>query len=232
MPSFISDFIHTQFYDSLSVVFRLFLATVLGCAIGLDRGLKKRPAGLRTFALVSIGSTLAMITNEYLFNLYGLGDVSRMSAQVISGVGFLGAGTIIVTGQNRVKGLTTAAGLWATASMGIAIGAGFYLGAIAGFFAIMFAVTVLHNIDEKLIANSKTLEMYLEINKNDTLPEILDYIHKKGYNIIYFEKKGNALLDSDITVLLELNLKTRVNHTEVISEMGLINGVRYIEKIK
>lgn len=114
----------------ISTLMRLVFAAVCGGLIGLERELKGRPAGLKTFSLVCVGATLAMITNEYI-SVYvsgGSGDAARMAAQVISGIGFLGAGTIIVTGVNQIKGLTTAAALWVTAALGITIGTGFYFG--------------------------------------------------------------------------------------------------------
>lgn len=215
-----------------SIILRLFVATLFGGIIGLDRGLKRRPAGIRTFSLVCVGAAIAMITNEYLYNKYGVGDVSRMSAQVISGVGFLGAGTIIVTGRQRVKGLTTAASLWATASMGIAIGAGFFLGAIVGFVCIMFAMIILHNIDEKLSRNSKVLELYVEVSMDNTVPKLLKYIHSNGFSISSFEKQDNTIKENNVLLLIELNLRRKIPHSEVVSQIALIEGVFYVEEIK
>ena len=110
----------------LSVFVRILTAIVLGGAIGLERGMKNRPAGLRTYMLVCIGACMVMITNQYAVQVFGVGDPVRMAAQVVSGIGFLGAGTIIVTSRNQIKGLTTAAGLWASACVGLAVGIGFY----------------------------------------------------------------------------------------------------------
>ena len=115
-----------------SALIRMIFATICGGVIGLERGMKGRPAGLKTFSIVCVGATLVMVTNEYIsIKVGGTGDAARMAAQVISGIGFLGACTIMVTGANQVKGLTTAAALWVNAAVGIAIGAGFYFGAIA-----------------------------------------------------------------------------------------------------
>ena len=109
-----------EFSDSrfeVVALFRMIIASICGGLIGLEREMKGRPAGLKTFSLVCIGATLAMITNEYISIYYGgSGDLARMAAQVISGIGFLGAGTIIVTGTNQVRGLTTAAALWEMAT--------------------------------------------------------------------------------------------------------------------
>ena len=109
-----------------AVVLRILLAIVIGGLIGLERGLKNRPAGLRTYMLVCVGSCLIMLTNQYIYQCTGAGDPMRLGAQVVSGIGFLGAGTIVVTRHNQIKGLTTAAGLWASAGVGLALGIGFY----------------------------------------------------------------------------------------------------------
>ena len=126
-----------------AVGLRLLSALVMGGILGLERGMKNRPAGLRTYMLVCVGSCLIMMTNQYIFQATGTGDPTRMSAQVISGIGFLGAGTIIVTGKQQVKGLTTAAGLWASACVGLAIGAGFYECVILAFVLVFLVVRIL-----------------------------------------------------------------------------------------
>lgn len=118
----------------ISITVRLLLALICGGILGIEREKKRRPAGLRTYMLVCVGAAFVMITNEYMSFKYEGVDPSRMGAQVISGIGFLGAGTIIVTGRNRVKGLTTAAGLWAAACIGLAAGAGFYSGQLLDVF--------------------------------------------------------------------------------------------------
>ena len=100
----------------LSVVLRIAVAVLLGGFMGMERGIKRRAAGLRTYMLVCVGSCMIMLTNQYIFQNYQSGDPVRMGAQVVSGIGFLGAGTIIVTRHNQIKGLTTAAGLWVSAS--------------------------------------------------------------------------------------------------------------------
>ncbi|MBO5868173.1 MAG: MgtC/SapB family protein, partial [Oscillospiraceae bacterium] len=114
----------------MSVIIRISVAIIVGGLIGLERGLKNRPAGMRTYMVVCLGSCLIMLTNQYIFQATQLGDPVRMGAQVVSGIGFLGAGTIIVTRRNQIKGLTTAAGLWAAAGVGLAIGIGFYEAAV------------------------------------------------------------------------------------------------------
>ena len=130
MMTILFDFLRE--FSFLSILLRLLLAMLFGGVIGLERGRKRRAAGFRTYMLVCLGAALTMLLSQYLHRMLNTVwsgaaltiDVSRISAQVINGIGFLGAGTIIVTGRQQVKGLTTAAGLWASACMGIAIGAG------------------------------------------------------------------------------------------------------------
>ncbi|MBQ0079242.1 MAG: MgtC/SapB family protein, partial [Eubacterium sp.] len=158
------------FYDVniVSVTVRLLLALIIGGAIGLERGSHKHPAGFRTHILVCVGSALVMVTNQFCFDHFymftGNGDVVRMGAQVITGVGFLGAGTIMVAGRERIKGLTTAAGLWASACIGLACGIGFYSGAIVGALLIFLALTVLPRVEKFFYGRSRALNLYIEVN--------------------------------------------------------------------
>ena len=110
-----------------AVALRIFAAVIIGGILGLERGMKNRPAGMRTYMLVCVGSCVIMLTNQYIYQVCGTGDPVRMGAQVVSGIGFLGAGTIIVTRRNQIKGLTTAAGLWSAAGVGLALGVGFFV---------------------------------------------------------------------------------------------------------
>lgn len=133
MSSIIDFFNYIFQIEFFNTLFKLLLACFLGALIGFERESIHRPAGLRTHALVCVGSCLVMLTSEYIFNTFYNGiasaDVARLGAQVISGIGFLGAGTILRQ-DNGVKGLTTAASLWAVACIGLATGIGYYEGAI------------------------------------------------------------------------------------------------------
>ena len=126
-----------------SVLVRLLLIVLFSGMIGIERASKRHEAGLRTYILVCIGAAVAMLTNQFIFEAFNTGDVGRIAAQVISGIGFLGAGTILITSRNQIKGLTTAAGLWACACMGISIGVGFYTLTIIGFLLILIVLMLL-----------------------------------------------------------------------------------------
>lgn len=216
----------------LSIFIRLALAMLCGGILGMERGKKNRPAGFRTYMLVCVGATLVMLTNQYLCEMYGTGDPARLGAQVISGIGFLGAGTIIVTGRNRVKGLTTAAGLWADACLGLAIGVGFYSAAIIGCTLILLVMSVLHRLDDKMIANAKNVDLYMEFCKMSDLGAFMSKIKEFGMKISEIEMtKSNSAEDVGVAVLLTLKLEKKRPHTEIIQLLSQVDGVRYLEEI-
>ena len=138
--------------NALNAVFKLTLSLLLGCVVGLERKRKGQIAGLRTFALISMGATLAMILSIYIPQEYmGLknGDPGRVAAQVITGVGFLGAGAIIQM-KGSVRGLTTAAGIWMVATIGMAVGVGMYLVSVIATLLIIFILVTLERYEHKL----------------------------------------------------------------------------------
>lgn len=139
------------------IVFRLVLGAVLGGLIGLEREASNRPAGFRTHILVGIGSTLIMLVSVSVFG--DRGDSARLAAQVVSGIGFLGAGTIMKTGNN-IKGLTTAASLWVCSAIGLAVGGGYYLGAIVTVSIVLFSLIGVGSLENKLFKrNIRTIEI-------------------------------------------------------------------------
>lgn len=218
--------------DLLSIFAKLAIAMLCGGILGMERGKKNRPAGFRTYMLVCVGATLVMLTNQYLCELYGTGDPARLGAQVISGIGFLGAGTIIVTGRNRVKGLTTAAGLWADACLGLAIGVGFYSAALIGCSMIFLVMSVLHRMDNRLLANAKQVDLYMEFQKMSDLGAFMETIKESGMKITEIEMtKSNTTEDIGVAVLITLKLEKKCPHTEIIQRLSQIEGVRYLEEI-
>ena len=168
---------------SLAVVLRITVAFFLGGILGLERGLKQRPAGLRTHMLVCVGACMIMLTNQYIYQVFGTGDPVRRGAQVVSGIGFLGAGTIMVTKHSQIKGLTTAAGLWATAAVGLATGIGFYEAGLMGTIVIVLTLTVLSVLDSKMHKKTRCFEVYVELDPTVSLGMFLDTVRSKGIAI-------------------------------------------------
>jgi putative Mg2+ transporter-C (MgtC) family protein len=169
----------------VSMVLRLVLACLLGGIIGFEREHVHRPAGFRTHILVCVGAALVMLTSEFIFNRYSShvnADPARLGAQVISGIGFLGAGTIIKEGVS-VKGLTTAASLWAVSCIGIAVGIGFYSGALIATIIIYLTLIVLKKMQGK-IAASKMIRLYVHTQlKKGQVDEISALIESMGVSI-------------------------------------------------
>ncbi len=214
----------------ISIIVRIFFSIVLGGILGIERGLKNRPAGLRTYMLVSLGACAVSLTNQYVAQVFDTSDPVRMSAQVISGIGFLGAGTIIVTSRNKVKGLTTAAGLWTAACLGIAIGIGFYEVALVAGFGVIAILTVLHNVDNFVKKNAKTIDLYIELKKNTTLRRFLRYTHEKEFETsnIQMEEDNVADVCAFIVTLKSVNKITREDMLLAVREFP---GLRHLEEI-
>lgn len=216
----------------LSVFLRLLLAVICGGIIGIERGRKHRPAGLRTHMLVCLGSALAMITNQYIVGMYQVADPARLGAQVISGIGFLGAGTIIVTRHQQVIGLTTAAGLWASACMGLAIGIGFFEGALMGCAFIIFIILVMHKLDNRVALHSRVMELYVEMEESFSLRALLAYMANHGIRVNYLEII--RVRDQDhqgAAALITVKLPRRFAHADVLEGLRKVEGVAYIEEV-
>lgn len=218
--------------NTISISVRLVLSLLCGGILGIERGRKKRPAGFRTYMLVCMGATLVMITNQYLMETYGGTDPARMGAQVISGIGFLGAGTIIVTGRNRVKGLTTAAGLWAAACVGLSIGIGFYTGAVIGCTLIFVVMALLQKLDDWVMASTKVINLYVEFERMPDVGEFIRYSKEQGFRISDLEvTKANGAGDSGVAVLCTLRLQKKKPHAEIIQMLSSVEKIRYVEEI-
>ena len=216
----------------LSVIVRVIAAVVIGGLIGLERGMKNRPAGLRTYMVVCVGACLIMLTNQYTCKVFGTGDPVRMGAQVISGIGFLGAGTIIVTRRNQIKGLTTAAGLWAAAGVGLALGIGFYEAALVGGLAIFTVMTLLQKMDNKMHRSTKVLEIYVELEKDCPLGDFLRDIRAKGIDVRETIREHDSdSEDGTRAYFTTLKLQQRQNHLDVIEDIRTIPGVSYMEEL-
>ena len=193
-------------FNMPSVLLRLTLAVLCGGMIGVNREHKRRPAGFRTYMLVCLGSA-------------------------IGGVGFLGAGTILITDQSEVKGLTTAAGLWASACLGVAIGAGFYEGALAGFAAIFLSIKVLPRIEEFLLSRSRNMNLYVELVSPERLRDFIALLKAMGIQIfdVELERKGQS--GGGVSVVLYLHLPKSQSHTKLLANLSYSPDVRAIDEI-
>lgn len=224
---------YLESFNQVSIVIRLVLATLFGGIIGIEREAKRHSAGFRTFTLVCIGSALATIVNLYLWDITGNTDTARISAAVVSGVGFLGVGTIIVTSRNQVRGLTTAATLWATAALGIALGAGMLFASTLAFVLIMLTIGVFSHFSRYISKHNRIITIYVELEKDHELDLILDFVKSKNYRVSSMEKKKKKIAKNcDLSVTLEIDMKTNHDHDHFINDVGSLDGVLYVEEIE
>ncbi len=215
-----------------SIAFRLFLSIILLGAIGMERGLRNRPAGFMTYLLVGCGSALIMITNQYIATIYTNVDPTRMASQVVSGIGFLGAGTIITTSKNEIRGLTTAAGIWAAAAVGLAVGIGFYGGAIIGSIFIIFSLMYLKKIDLYIKTHAKTMEIYLEYNEEFSMQNLSLYTDQSHFEIFDMEAGKIKTLNGEFgTLTFDVNFHHKVNHIKIIEEIRQLPGILYVREV-
>jgi len=224
------------FYDLnlFSTAFRLILAAVFGGIIGLERGASRHPAGFRTHILVCMGAALAMLTNQYIVEIMSMGtsDPARMGAQVITGVGFLGVGTIFITGRSKIKGLTTAAGLWASACLGLALGIGYYSGAFIAGVLIFISLALLPKVEAYFYSNSRVLDLYIEFDSFSNFKCFKQDLLEM--DIIIYESslsKLNPVISGGISLNLALRIPKTSTPSQVLDFINAYKGVYIVEDV-
>lgn len=223
---------------------RLILAMLVGGLLGMERIRKHRPAGIRTYMLVCLGAAMTMILGQYQEQMMATVwkeavlasgarlDPSRYSAQVISGIGFLGAGTVLVTGKQEVKGLTTAAGLWAAACIGIGIGAGFYECAVLAVLLVYLCNVVLPRLESVIVENARNMNITIEFDSLEHVKQILVCLKDWSSQIyeIELDPEGRGAYPyhrADIS----LRLKQRKSHARLILSVSELPCVRNVNEI-
>lgn len=230
-------------FNTASVLVRLTLAALCGGLIGINREHKRRPAGFRTYMMVCMGAALSMVLGQYedtmlhtllsgAFGAVGQStDVTRFGAQVINGIGFLGTGTILITEQREVKGLTTAAGLWATACMGLAIGAGFYEGVALSFVCIFLSIKVLPRVEFFLLSRSRNMNLYVELTSLERLKDFIALMKATGIQIFDVELDRKRAAGGGVGVVFYLHLSKNQSHTRLLADLSYSPDVRVIDEI-
>lgn len=216
-----------------SVLVRLLLSALCSGIIGLERGTKRQAAGFRTHILVCTGACMATMTGQYIHQFIAPnGDPARLGAQVISGIGFLGAGTIITTNSNKVRGLTTAAGLWSAACIGLAIGIGFYEAALAGTFVVLMAIVVLHKIDEVFYARVPVISLYVEMENISLVRNLLVNIREHRMKVSSMElQKAKSGRHDAIGIALTVTKIDRHDRVDMIEVISCTEGLTFIEEL-
>ena len=218
------------------MVFRLILAALLGGIVGMERGSGDRPAGFRTHILVCAGSALIMLVSMYGFEGFDRlpfryptnRDSARIAAQVVSGIGFLGAGTILHEGIT-VRGLTTAASLWMISAIGLATGAGMYFVSVAATIITFLTLTAFHSVEKRFaVVNSKSDKKYIRVTASNTpglVAKVASFLTQNDIKVKTINVQNSSLNDK---VVLELYLKFNKE-----LDLGMImNGLQQIEGVK
>ncbi len=235
---------HFRELNLMSVVIRLLISAVIGFSLGIERGRKRRPAGCRTYMLVCMGATLTMLLGQYEYVMltttwsataYEIGirtDVARFGAQVVNGVGFLGAGTILVTGRREVKGLTTAAGLWASACMGLAIGVGFYECIVLGTVLIFLSMRYLPVIGHLMVERAPFQNIYVEFESLDHIGDVISRIKDQDAQILDVEiDHGRAEGSGNPSAVFSLRLARHRAHSDVLVSISELKCVYIVEEL-
>lgn len=227
-----------------SILLRLALAMFFGGLIGLEGGRKGRAAGFRTYMLVSLGAALTILLGQYevemlrshwapIQALTGTHvDVARFGAQVINGIGFLGAGTIIVTGKQQVKGATTAAGLWASACAGLAIGAGFYECILLAYPLVFFIVRFLPVWEDVVVNNLRNINIYVEYDTVENTGVILRRLRELDVQIYEVDINREGLSGNGRPcAVFTIRLNKRTTHTRVLAYISQLECISNVEEV-
>ncbi len=227
----IFDFLRSGHIDGLTVAVRLVIAVLCGGFIGIERERKRRPAGFRTHILICLGAAMTTLTSQYISLELGLyTDMARLGAQVIAGIGFIGAGTIIVTKRRQVKGLTTAAGLWTAAIVGLCCGAGFVEGALLATVIIIIVELGLVKVEGWLTSATRNIHLFVEYTDNGKLGSIVDAIKGNGFAYIN-DMEITKSPTGNICATFALQMRRKKNQQAMMTAVARLEGVVAVEEL-
>ena len=231
-----SEFLnYIRFVDGFNMwgaVLRMVIAMICGGIIGIEREYKRRPAGFRTHILICLGASMTTLTSQYLFlEMNWFTDLARLGAQVIAGMGFIGAGTIIVTKRRQVKGLTTAAGLFVSAIVGLAVGAGYFEAALIATTLILVIELLLSRFEYFIMSTSRNINLYVEYKENQSLVDMTEYMrtHKVGVIDLHITKSGAA--SQNPCAIFSLDLPKKLSHDKLMTALAGVAGVVSVEEL-
>lgn len=226
------DFIREM--NMLSVTIRLVLAVLCGGLIGIEREAKRRPAGFRTHILICMGSAITILTNLYAYQVLHLNtDIARMGAQVIAGIGFVGAGTIIVTRRQHVKGLTTAAGLWTSSIIGLACGAGYVECAVFATLMVLVAELFLSKLEYRFVRQVSDVNIYVEYTRPSTIQQLVRILRSR--KIPMNDMEVNRISDGDehfhFSVILTVRASQKQMEEDILRRFQSVEDVLAVEEL-
>lgn len=226
-----------MFFTSLTewtpgnVIIRIFISLFLGSLIGLDRGAKRRGGGARTDAAVCLGATIIMLTAQYMYLMFPeKTNIARMPAQVVSGVGFLGAGSILVS-RNQVKGLTSAAGVWVCACVGLAVGIGFVDGAVMVTLVLLIGLHVIPVLEKKIYQYSRYVTLYVEAEDSRTATLLLHKLKGDGCIIDMYNVDRNGAGGQPFTIWITVLIDKKLEKEEYLQSLSQVPGVISVDDL-
>lgn len=219
--------IHLFDKELIHVLLRLLASMFCGGVIGIERGKSNQPAGMRTYMLVCLGAAVVMITGEYVYREYGAGDPSRLGAQVISGIGFLGAGSIVISGKSKIRGLTTAAGLWVAACIGLVVGIGYIEAGILATLAVYIIIVVLKPVEEVMLHRQQAIEVILHFKDAKKIKDLnlkLSEMKVKAVSVQINNEEKEVK-----TALITINSYPRKKKEEILELLMEMEGVKKVK---
>ena len=218
-----------------SLCLRMFLSVLCGGMIGLEREIKRRPAGFRTHILITLGACVTTMTGQFLgIYMHYFTDLARLGAQVISGIGFIGAGAIVRTHGQQVRGLTSSAGLWASGIIGLCFGAGFYEGGVLAMLLILFAELVISGVDYWVRDHSPEITLYLEYQNG---VRFLDGLNRELRNMavrvtrLEISKESSKKGEKKSIAILSIQLRKHHKKEQVLGNIQRTEGMVLMEEL-
>lgn len=215
----------------IPIIVKLAMAIFCGGVLGIERTKKRRAAGIRTYSMVCLGSAVIMMIGIGMYQMNKIGDATRLGAQVVSGIGFIGAGTIIVTGYHEIKGLTTAAGIWTSACLGLAIGAGYYTVTIISCFLLYSIMHFGTKIQDKLLSSVKCLRVFAAFDKAMNITDFVIKAQQCDITIQDCEYLNTNGTTSTTNIMLTLKIPDNIENDEALDLLRNSNGLLFVVKI-
>lgn len=214
-----------------NILIRILAALIIGAVIGIDRGVKRRGGGARTTITVCLGAAMVMLVEQYLERIYGGNvNVTRIAAQVVSGVGFLGAGSILVSGH-QIKGLTSAASIWTCACVGLAIGIGFIDGAAVLTLCWLLGVHIVPFIEDKLYKHSKYMTLYIELEDGKAITAVSRRLKDDKCVIDTFDVDKPKAKGQKFQVVTTFKMPRHINKEEYLRLIQDMKGVLSVTEV-
>lgn len=232
MQEFLDMVRFTHEFNLGGALIRMLLAVICGGVIGLEREHKRRPAGFRTHILICLGASMTMLTSQYIY--IGLGqftDLARLGAQVIAGIGFIGAGTIIVTKRRQVKGLTTAAGLWTSAIVGLAIGAGFVEAALITTALMLVVELMLSRLEWFIMSTARNINLFVEYRDADALSQMTQFMSERRVQVSDMQITKSGAASQNPCVIFSLEMPRNLGHDKLMTALAKVEGVVSVEEL-